>query len=392
MVDNRSMLTLAAFFSLALNGLVLTSMGTSLPLIQAYLGIDINQAGMLIAILQAGITIFSLIAGILTDHLRSDRILLSGCLLLGAASFAFCATTNYIANLPLVFVMGAGIGCILSGSNTLLINLYPVRKGRILNIHHIFFGLGSLAGPLLMGYLIVHGNLWREGFTAQAILLCLLATTFFYGGREKIQSQKKIQFFPQVQKLIKDRHFLVILLMNGLSMGTQVTILMLGVTYLIEEKMFTLPVASIALAAFSLCIMFGRLICSRLIMTLPHTTIILALLWLQLFMLSLSWYFHGWTAIVALAVSGLSFSGIYPTSLALTGALFPKVAGSALGILTTVGGLCCMLLSWLTAYTASLTDLGTGFIILILACLAALAVFQISYSALCQRELELSAG
>ena len=386
MVNKRSFLTMAAFVSLALNGMILTSLGTSLPAIQKFLAIDIKQAGMLMALLQAGLTVFSLLAGILSDHFRCERILVTGCLLLCFSTISFCTSDLYGMNIPLVFFMGAGIGCILSGSNTLLIRLYPARKGTILNIHHVFFGLGSLLGPLFIGYLISRGNLWREGFTAQAILLSALGLFFFFSGGEKPRQQSRSSYFQEVARLFRDREFKAILLVNGLTMGSQVTILLLGVTFLIEEKMCTLPVASATLSTFSLFIMLGRLLCSRLILKFSHGAIIMVLLWLQLLLLIMAWFFQGGFALIALCLSGFSFSGIYPTVLSLTGILFPRVSGSALGIISTLGSLGAMVLCWTTGYVASLTDMGNGFIVMILASFAALIIFQIHHKSLHFRE------
>lgn len=387
MMKNRSLLTTAAFLALAINGLLLTYLGTCLPEVQKYLDIDISQAGKLMAVLQAGFTIFSLCAGILSDYYHRERILCGGCLLLGGASLFFCISTSYVINVILVFLMGAGIGCILSGSNTLLVTLYPDKKGTILNIHHIFFGLGSLVGPLLVAYLIAQKNMWREGFAGQALVLFLLSCYFLFSPKEQPSGQGRAGFsYSQVKKLLKDNHFWTILVANGLAMGTQVTIMLLGVTFLLEAKGCSLTVAGTTLAVFSLFIMFGRLLCSRLTMVYRHSTIIFILLWLQLLTLCLAWLGNGWIAIFALALSGLGFSGVYPTMLALAGLYFPQVTGSALGILSTIGGLGSILLCWVTGYVASLTSMGRGFTVLVLACLTAVVLFGKNHNILCQRE------
>lgn len=247
-----------------------------------------------------------------------------------------------------------------------------------------------MLGPLVMGYLISLGNWWRQGFWGQALFLLLLGSYFFCSDTQKPVREIGSGFFGQVQKLIGDNHFRAILLVNGLAMGTQVTILLLGVTFLMEAKLCTLPVAGAILSAFSLFIMLGRLICSHLILRIPHSSIVLTLLWFQVVTLIIAWNFQGRISLIALAVSGLSFSGVYPTSMALAGVLFPRIAGSALGILTTIGGIGSMVLCWLTGFAASLTSMRNGFIILILACFIALVIFQLYHSAIRQRELSLT--
>lgn len=386
----KAILTAGAFLSLAINGLVLTALGASLPLVQELLDIDLRQSGFLMAVLQTGFTLFSLVAGVLSDRYQRERILALGCCLLGAGSFFFCSSLSYQQNLVMAALIGCGIGTILSSSNTLLVSLYPQKKGSILNIHHIFFGLGSLAGPLLIGALVATNMHWKLGFSGLGVFLGGLGLYFIMvkSSPPEIEERKEIgeSLFKQIQGLLKDQHFWILLGVNALSMGVQVTIMLLGVTFLIEAKEVSLSASGLALSVFSICIMVGRFICSRLTERFHYATIILTLLWFQGFILVLVWLLPGSSSAVLMAFSGLAFSGIYPTSLALSGTLFPKVTGSALGVLSTGGGLGTVLLCWLTGYVADLTHMNTGFIVMGLASVIAILLFQFYYLAMREKE------
>ncbi len=390
MIGKSIPVTFASFLALGFNGLTLTFIGTSLPVVQEFIGVGLAEAGLLMAMLQGGFTIFSFIAGILSDTIPKERILAVGCTMIAVGSLLFGATSLYQFNLSISLCMGAGIGCVLSGSNSLLISLYPRRKGFILNIHHIFFGLGSLVGPLVMGYLIVNGNHWRAGFIGQGIFLLLLG--LFYGTIYTVNftSQGRSRISNHLSTLAGDRDFQIILICNSFAMGAQVTIMLLGVTYLIEAKDYSLVAGSTTLAAFSVFIMIGRLICSRLTLIFRHSSIILILLWLQLIALILVMFFQNWVVLVGLALSGLAFSGVYPTSLALSSIFFPRIAGSALGIISTIGGLGTVVLCWLTGLLADLTDMARGFSIVVVAACVALFVFQTNYFRLVKRESDLA--
>lgn len=386
MNDNRTLITAAAFTALAFNGMTYAFMGTSLPVIQSQIGISISLAGALMATFQMGVTIFSLIGGILSDLFRRERIIMTGCLLLGTGALFLGVVRSFAVNMIIVWFMGSGMGCILSGSNTLLVSLYPARKGSILNIHHVFFGLGSLVGPLIMGYLIARGNQWREGFIAESIIVLLLGFSFFFTGGKKPGPRKKSLLGRQVSNLIKDKHFIVIIVVCALAVGTQVAVMLLGVTFLIQAKSCTLGAAGSTLSLFAVFMVLGRVICSRLTLFVKHATIILTLLWLQAATLVLAWHGEGWLSMAAVALSGFTFSGVYPTALALSGILFPHVEGSALGILTTMGGLGTAVLCWLTGYVAEISGMDRGFMMMVMACAIALVLFQIYHKAICRRE------
>ncbi len=387
MLYNRSVVTIAAFLSLAFNGLTFTFVGTSLPLIRTHLGITIDQAGNLITLMQVGFTLFSLVAGILSDRFRCERILMSGCLLLALSSFLFCTTPLFGFNIMIFFMMGAGLGCILSGSNSLLIKIYPVRKGSILNIHHVFFGLGSLLGPLMMNLLIAQERNWLVGYRLAGTILLLLALTLYLSGGQTPEYVNRKVINSHLSKLLHDRQFLVIMGVNCLTTGSQVALLLLGVTFLIETKAYSLSLAGIALSLYSVAMIIGRLLCSRLLRNINHSTVILTLMWMQVICLLVAWSGTGWICFLAIVMSGLTISGIYPTSLALSGIYYPQVAGSALGLLSTVSGFGSISICWLTTHIAGLTDMQMGFTVIVLACSTGLFFFQFNYRAIQSREI-----
>lgn len=385
--DSKAIVTFAAFMALGINGMTFALIGTSLPAIQSHLGVDITMAGTMMAVLQVGFTLFTLISGILSDFYRREWILVFGCLLLSFGNLLFCTVSALALNMVFIGIMGAGLGCILSGTNALLIGLYPQKKRKILNIHHVFFSIGSLVGPILMGYLLTQKSIvWRWAYTGQGVMLLFLACLFFLASFSTETIKKRSNFVEQVKSMAKDRSFLLILSVNSLAVGTQLSVMLLGVTYLHQAKQCSIAAAGIALSFFAVTMMLGRVACSRLSATIHNATIILILLGLQMLAMLLIWLGTGWLALLALALSGFSFSGIYPTSLALAGVLFPRVEGSALGVLSTMAGAGSILLCWLIGYIAGLTDLQSGFIVVVLACFFSFSLFVPFHAALCRKE------
>jgi DHA1 family quinolone resistance protein-like MFS transporter len=390
MVIKRPFLTFASFIALGLNGVVFTFMGVSLPVVQSQLTISIDQAGLLLASLQAGFTVCTLLGGFLSDYFHREYIIASGCIFLSVGSVILCIVESFATGLAAFWCMGSGVGLILSGSNTLLVSLYKSHKGTILNIHHVFFGVGAIVGPALMGFLIIRGNQWRLGYVAVGVVLLLLCSVFVL-SRNKLPthgSSRSPNNRYGMFSLLGDGKFRVILLVNFLTMGSQVVIMLFGPVFLIQSKECSLGQAGVALSCFSLFIVLGRILCSKLATLMRNASIVLCLLWFQAAMLVLVWQGSGWFVLITLAISGITFSGTYPTLLALTSVLYPDREGSALGILSTMGGCGSIFLCWLTGYIGGLTSIGIGFIIIIIACSIALILFQSHYQALYRRESE----
>jgi FHS family glucose/mannose:H+ symporter-like MFS transporter len=91
-------------------------------------------------------------------------------------------------------------------------------------------------------------------------------------------------------------------------------------------------------------------------------------------------------SLVAIVLSGLACSGLYPCFLALTGTLYSRVSGSALGILTTTAGLGGIFICWLTGIISEQTDLGMGFIVPVSCSLAALLIFAVHFRTFYRKE------
>ena len=384
---NKPTITFASFVAIALNGVAFTFMGVSLPSLQAQFRISIEQAGTLMASFQTGLTIFTLLGGILSDRFCREWIIAIGCILLAIGSFLLCIVPSFEFSLIVVWSMGAGIGFILSGSNTLLVSLYTSCKGTILNIHHVFFGVGAIVGPALMGILVTRGNHWRSGYIGSGIILLLLCSVFVFSkNKMPVTSSNHSHGNNNIMNLLRDRHFLVILTVNFLTMGSQVVIMLFGAIFLVQSKQFSLGEAGGALSAFSIFIVLGRIVCGKLTLTIKHASIVLVLVWFQTIMLFLMWKGDGFFVLVILAISGVTFSGTYPTLLALTSVLFPEREGTSLGLLSTMGGLGSIVMCLLTGYVAGLTNIGLGFIVIFVACLVALILFQMNYHTLCMKE------
>ena len=65
MLNNRSLITGAAFLAIGLNGATFAFVGTSLPAMQTFMSIDFGQVGLLMAMMQAGFTLAALFGGLL---------------------------------------------------------------------------------------------------------------------------------------------------------------------------------------------------------------------------------------------------------------------------------------------------------------------------------------
>jgi fucose permease len=72
-------------------------------------------------------------------------------------------------------VLGLGAGLIDSGINALFMDLYTGRNAGALNRLHMFFALGALTSPLVMGLVISSGAGWQSLVAATAVVAAPIA-------------------------------------------------------------------------------------------------------------------------------------------------------------------------------------------------------------------------
>ena len=379
MLKKRSVIAVPTFISLGLMGSFHAFWGTSLPVLREFLDLNIEQAAVLTACNQAGQAVACLLGGLLCDFMRRNRVLLLGCLLLGFGAFILGGPKSYAANIVLVFWMGLGCGLILSSSNALLVGLFPDRKGTILNIHHSVYGAVSLISPLVMASLLQAQAGWQRGYAGMGWILMAICIFFLFTTVPTVRNNGRLPFIKDASRLFSSNNFVSLLLIATFAVGAQIAVMFLSVTYLMEAKGLNIIEASAVLSAFFVCIFAGRLICSWLSLHVSNTQILLILLLLQFAALLIAWQASGWLSAVAVAISGLGCSGIFPSLLALTGTLFFNVAGTSLGVLASmiwVGGMCIV---WMAGLLSQRISVQWGFVAIVLASLSGIMVHLIKY-------------
>lgn len=386
MIRNRAIVTGPAFMSLGLMGAFFAFWGTTLPALRAFLDLSIEKAALLTACGQASHAIVCFLGGILSDLVRRDRILMAGCFFMGSGVFLLGNLDAYAANVLLVLWTGIGSGLILSGSNALLVGLYPERKGPIMNLHHGTFGIFSLAGPLVMGYLLSQLNQWPLGYDGLGILLMAVGCFFAFTATAQVPSPGFIRFFRDLGKAAVNAGFSHLMLMGFLAVGTQFALMFLSVTFLIEAKQMGILQASVILSLFFVGLFVGRFSCAWIARRVLNVEIILFLLVLQTVSLFVAWRSEGWTSALALVASGLACSGIFPCLLALTGSLFFGVAGSALGLLASMNSLGGVFIVWVSGMLSERGGIGFGFLAMVISSMAGLLLFLVRYGALVKEE------
>jgi fucose permease len=361
MGEARWMITLGAFISMSFLGMSRTFLGTSLPWIRSSFDLNLLQAGTLTALLQFGFSLAVFVGGPLSDVFKKNSMLIAGCLLMGINLILFGFSNWFWVNLIGMGLIGVGGGLIESSSNPLLIQLFPGRESTVMNLHHFFFATGSLAGPLIIGTLLARSISWQWAYVGFGLFVLLI---FFFLSFQRVSSPKGDQGFEMkvIGRLMQEKDFLALFFIAFSALGVQNGIGYWMVTFLKETKYFPITLASSSLFLFFACLAAGRLFSSYLIIKFHEAIYLLGLISLLFVALLISVFAPGKWTIPFFGLCGFAHSGIFPCLLGMTGKLYSRNVGTAMGMIATGAGLGSMTVPWLMSLISQVVNLQVGFL------------------------------
>ncbi|NML21608.1 MFS transporter [Pseudoflavitalea sp. G-6-1-2] len=149
----KNLVFLSACLGMLLFGISLITLGSVAGYLKQQFQLDGIAAGTLFSLLPVGILIGSLIFGPVCDRYGYKWLLVSACMAM-CAGFEGIAFASSLGILKLsVFVFGIGSGIVNGATNAVVADISTRSKGADLSLLGVFFGLGALGMPLVLGLL-----------------------------------------------------------------------------------------------------------------------------------------------------------------------------------------------------------------------------------------------
>jgi FHS family glucose/mannose:H+ symporter-like MFS transporter len=361
MSKRRWVITWGAFISMGFLGMSRSFLGTALPAIRSTLELTFLQAGTLTALLQLGFSVTVLFGGPISDTLKKSLVLMLGLFLLGISLIFFGLAHWFWVSLIITTVVGIGGGLIEASSNPLLVELYPGRESTLMNLHHFFFALGSLAGPLVVGAVLARSIPWQWAYVGYGLVVLLVLLLLLSQRISSPRTGNRFDMSPIVS-LMRQKTFLSLSFIIFCSAGVQSGLIYWTVTFLKETHGFSISLASLSLSVFLLSLAVGRLV-SGYLLTKIHDILYLLILFSLLLIFLLAFICAPATWVIPLlGVCGLAMAGTFPTLLGMAGKAYPAKPGTAMGLIATAAGLGSMVIPWFMSLVSQLTTLQHGFL------------------------------
>ena len=329
------MLILAAIVGIFVYGVVAATWGNLNPT----LGLTDAQIATIAAWQGIGLVVGSLFVGPLIDLKGKKVALLGGLALISIALWSLpSAGHDYSTVLILLAVLGLGGSIVVTAANALVSDVSESRRGTMLNLLNLFFGLGGLLTPL------VTADLLSDDAVKMCYVAAVLATIALVinvaTAMPKPTGERGFKA-SEIGAVVGRPALYLLSLYLFLYVACEVGVWNWLVQYLTKARGLDATTARHILGwGFALGLIVGRLIVSRLLVNISALQVTLgaavAMAATTFWMLQSTSPSAAWVAVFC---AGLAMAPMFPTILAMAGDAFPRMTATAMGIVITCGWL-----------------------------------------------------
>jgi FHS family glucose/mannose:H+ symporter-like MFS transporter len=163
--------TVAACVGFVLLGALQAYYGPSIPALRSRFGLAPSGAGLALSMYFGGAVAGVLVGGILHRRTRNSRLLITSFLVMAGGALGFALSANWFCALAASLVSGFGTGGMDYGLNTLFSIGFGRRSPAMLGILNAHFGVGAIAGPLVIGLIGAHNYPYAFAVTAALLVI-----------------------------------------------------------------------------------------------------------------------------------------------------------------------------------------------------------------------------
>jgi MFS transporter, FHS family, glucose/mannose:H+ symporter len=342
---NKKLVFWAACIGILFFGMGITTLGSvKHGLEQKYL-LDEIASGTLFSILPFGILSGSLLFGPFCDKYGYKFLLSLTCLsmFIGFEGIAYSPSHSLLK--VSIFLFGLGGGAINGATSALVSDISDKDKGANLSLLGVFFGIGALGMPFLLGIL-------ENKFSYEVILsvvgFATLAVAIFY-LLIKFPPAKQAQGFPVSKSLslLKDSVLILIAFFLFCQSAFEAIINNWTTTFLTSELAVPQNQALYALSLFVVGMTVMRLLLGSIFRNTSLNKLWIGaftMIFLGLFFLFIGKYFY--LSVAGLILLGAGLAGGFPLMLGLVGDRYKELSGTAFSLVFVIALLGNMLINY----------------------------------------------
>jgi MFS transporter, FHS family, glucose/mannose:H+ symporter len=339
--SSRRALFACACLGMLAFGIVLTTLGAVLPSVIVRFGIDKAAAGALFLLMTFGILAGSLVFGPIVDRhgYRGMLAAATAFIIVGLEGIAFARGLDELR--AAVVIIGLGGGVINGGANALVADISTEGKGANLNLLGVFFGIGAMGVPFVLGALsgaFSHAAVLAAVGALVIVPLVVIMLTHF-------PAPKQAQGFPiaAAGRLFREPLLLLMGLMLFLESGIEITVGGWTSTFVKEELAVPERSALFLLSLYWMGMMLARLALGAILRRVSPFRVLYSCITIALIGTALLLSTER-VAVAAIGVFlvGAGLAATFPTVLGFIGDRYAALSGTAFSLaiaMALVGGM-----------------------------------------------------
>jgi fucose permease len=329
------MLILAAILAIFVYGMIAAMLGTILPDLAARFHLTPKQNGTIASYQALGLIIASVSVGPLIDNEGKKVGMVLGLALITIALVLLPRSSGFASIAAYLFLLGIGGGIIVTAANALASDVTPARRGTTLNLLNLFFGLGGLATPFIAANLL----------SRNAVRLCYLVAVFTgvtllvnIATPMPPPSGAQSFVFSQIGDVVGQPVLWLCALFLFLYVACEVGVWNWLVQHLTAQGIPESRALNILSLGFALGLLIGRVGASQVLLSIsPLAVTLAASIMMAVTTYSMLQTRNPTVALILVFLAGVSMAPVFPTTLAFVGDVFPRMTGTAFGIVITSG-------------------------------------------------------
>jgi fucose permease len=332
---STTVLIFAAILAIFVYGMIAAMLGTILPDLSDRFHLTPSQNGTIATAQALGLMIASLGVGPLLDT-QGDKIgLILGLVCIAISLFALPRSGGYGSIVFLMFLLGVGGGIVVTGANALANGAAGTHGATVLNLVNLFFGLGGLMTPFISANLF-NRNWVKLCYTVAGLTIVTIAVQAMTPMPAPAPGSGFV--LTQAAPILGRPQLFLLGLLLFLYVSCEVGVWNWLARHLIAQGIPESKALNILSLGFALGLLVGRVAVSPILISVPAVLVLLtssiAMAITTFLMLQTN---KPVMAAVLVFIAGLAMAPVFPTTLAITGTVFPRMTGTALGFVITCG-------------------------------------------------------
>lgn len=326
---------IAACAGMLLFGICLISLGSLAPGLREKFVLTDLQSGALFSILPFGILAGSLFFGPIVDKQGYRILLSSSCLILGAGFLGITYSSSADFLKICIFMIGISGGAINGATNALVSDISDSGKGANLSLLGVFFGIGALGVPLVLG--LLEKSFSFESIVAVIGIISIITGLMFIIIR--LPKPKQLHGFPIKDSFLfsRDKALLLIGLFLFFQSSFEGLINNWTTSYLMENSGIQRNIALFTLSLFVIGMTLMRLLTGSVLRNIPFKKLmIVSFVLAVLGLLSVRTNLSLTLVMTGFVILGAGLANGFPVMLGIVGERYSDISGTAFSFVLVI--------------------------------------------------------